>query len=205
MLFSLRGTITHHIEPATIVLDVSGVGFEVYADSDLFHTTGEVQAFVVDIPSEDEHRLYGFLAREKRELFNLLRSVTGIGPKTAMRIISHADAVEMIAAIVSEDVGYLCSLPSIGKRTAERVVLELQNKRKELQKVSEIPDHSNTQNIQLFHQALEGLEALGYPSQQARKVLRSLTHEKDGWTVESLVKAALKQFLDVSPIKGRHT
>ncbi len=205
MLFSLRGAVTHHIEPTTIVIEVSGVGFEVFADSELFHTTGEIFAYVVDIPSEDEHRLYGFVTREKRELFNLLRSVTGIGPKTAMRIITQADAVEMIAAIVSEDIEYLCSLPSIGKRTAERVVLELQNKRKELQKVSEIPEHSNTQNIQLFHQALEGLEALGYPSHQARKVLRSLTLEKEGWTVESLVKAALKQFLDVSPIKDGRT
>lgn len=202
MYYSLTGTIVYQMEPSTIIMEVSGVGYEIHADSDLYSQSGEAIAYVYFVPSEDEHRLYGFTKREKRELFKLLKAVSGIGPKTAMKIISHTDPVEMITAIISEDIDFLCSLPGIGKRTAERLMLELQNKRKELQKVSEIPESAEAEDISLFHQSLEGLEALGYPSQQARKTLRTLMSQRSEWKVETLIKAALKSFLDAGPNNG---
>jgi Holliday junction DNA helicase RuvA len=199
----LKGIITAKAEDNRIVLEVNNVGYEIYSDNELYNCEDEnCKAYVVLVPGEDEFRLYGFKTEEKRKLFNLLRSVSGLGSKSVIKILSSAESVEIIEAISFNDTAFLKSLPGVGKKTAERLVLELKSKMKDISenlKIEETKENEGKiKNIKLFQEAFEGLEALGYSSGKSRQVLRELMGKKEDYTVQQLIKDALKKFLEMN-------
>lgn len=199
----LIGKITEKGEDNRIVLEVNSIGYELFSDNELYHCEDEVcKAFVVLVPGEDEFRLYGFKTDEKRRLFNLLRSVSGLGSKSVIRILASAESVEIVEAISFNDTTFLKSLPGVGKKTAERLVLELKSKMKDFSEtISDSQTEQNEEkikNLKLFQEALEGLEALGYSASKSRQVLRELMEKKDDYTVQQLIKDALKKFLEMN-------
>ena len=198
MIHSIKGKIVERIEGGLIILENHDIGFEIWADKELYDTGDvEVKAFVIFQPSESEWRMYGFLKREKRAFFQLLTTVNGLGAKTAMKILYDASVREIARSILENDLTYLSTLPNVGKKTAERIVLELKSKVKQvLPLLEETQAEGDALDLSLFQQASEALEALGYSSVQSRRVLRELFSEKKQWGMEELIKAALKKFFE---------
>src|SRR6056297_2305693 len=158
----LKGIITSKAEENRIVLEVNNVGYEIYSDNELYNCEEEIcKAYVILVPGEDEFRLYGFKTEEKRRLFNLLRGVSGLGSKSVIRILASAESVEIVEAISFNDTTFLKSLPGVGKKTAERLVLELKSKMKDFSEhLSGLETPQNVdkiKNLNIFQEALEGL------------------------------------------------
>lgn len=199
----LKGRITAKGKENRIVLEVNNIGYELYSDSELYNCEEEVcKAYVVLVPGEDEFRLYGFKTEEKRKLFNMLRSVSGLGSKSVIKILASAESVEIVEAISYNDTTFLKSLPGVGKKTAERIVLELKSKMKDFSESLRIDERNDNEdkikNLKLFQEALEGLEALGYSAGRSRQVLRELMENRDDYTVQQLIKDALKKYLEMN-------
>lgn len=128
MLSAIRGILVH-IDENTAELDVGGVTFEVNVPSTLFvnrpETGSELQLYTYLSVREDDLSLFGFQTREERSLFKMLITVSGIGPKGALQVLSTLRPNDLIAAILSEDAKSIARAPGIGQKTAQKVVLEL--------------------------------------------------------------------------------
>jgi Holliday junction DNA helicase RuvA len=197
MLYSIKGNIIEQGSEGTVILENNGIAYEVWGDKELCESgVREVTVYTVFLPSENEWRLFGFLKKEKRRLFQLLMTVNGLGAKTAMKILFDASVREITRSILENDLTYLSTLPNVGKKTAERIVLELKTKIKTILPFLSLEtetEENNEFDLTVFHQANEALEALGYSPIQSRKVLRELFSEKKNWDLEDILKAALKK------------
>ncbi len=143
---------------------------------------------------EDGHTLYGFLDRSEKKIFLDLVSVSGIGPNTALMMLSTLSATEIQHAIVSEDIRTIQAIKGIGAKTAERILLELRDKiKKDLYLTPSSPALPVTSNNTLRNEALSALTTLGIPRNVAEKSIESiLKREGNGITLEQLIKMALK-------------
>ena len=188
MIEYLRGKILAKDEKG-IVLNIGGVGYRVFLNSKGMKKIGEgddVTLFTYMAVREDAQELYGFLDKEELEFFKLLIGISGVGPKIALNILAVSSIKELKKAIVSEDPGILTMVSGIGKKTAERVVVELKNKVDELGVATEgMGKESNTHG-----EAVEALIELGYNASDARKALLEVDEK---FTVEEKVREALKQ------------
>jgi Holliday junction DNA helicase RuvA len=176
--------------PTEIVVDCAGVGYEVRISLNTFSALGTeeaVKVFTKLIVREDAHLLYGFHTKEEREMFNHLVSVSGIGPNTAMIMLSSLTPEEVANAIQTEDVRTIQSIKGIGAKTAQRVIIDLKDKVLKLSVASEnIPFSHNT----IRFDALNALVSLGFDKKLADKVLDKLATGQE--SVEELIKGALK-------------
>ncbi len=176
--------------PTEIVVDCAGVGYEVRISLNTFSALGTeeaVKVFIKLIVREDAHLLYGFHTKEEREMFNHLVSVSGIGPNTAMIMLSSLTPEEVANAIQTEDVRTIQSIKGIGAKTAQRVIIDLKDKVLKLSVASEnIPFSHNT----IRFDALNALVSLGFDKKLADKVLDKLATGQE--SVEELIKGALK-------------
>src|SRR5215472_15703833 len=128
MISRLRGTVAART-PAGLVLDVGGVGYLVAATPRVTSRVGEEASVETYLHvREDALQLYGFASADERELFELLLGVSGVGPKVALAIVSGSPSAELRRAIVREDTARFEAIPGIGRKTAQRVVLELREK-----------------------------------------------------------------------------
>lgn len=185
--------------PAAAVLDVNGVGYEVRisvntfsALPDLGQTTKLLTHFVV---REDAQLLYGFATEDERELFRLLLSVSGIGPKMAITLLSGMTIPELKRAIREGSVAALSSVSGIGKKTAERVIVELKDKLpREGAKDSGDILHDMSVSDQMVEDAISALIALGYTKQKAKEAVQKILKDGGGkkLTVEEIIRKALK-------------
>lgn len=179
-----------------LIVDVGGVGYRLQIPLSTFYSlpeTGEVRLHVYTQVREDAIHLFGFLTLEEKELFTLLLSVSGVGPKLAVNILSNIPANELRAALYHGDSKRLSAIPGIGKKTSERLVLELQEKVKKLGNAS-IPAHPSraTGNVDnVVDDTISALVNLGYKEVQARKALETL-ELATGTPVEEVLKGALK-------------
>ncbi len=180
MIGYLRGKIIN-TDLKSVVLDVSGVGYKIYTNTSSLSTSKEAEFWTYLAVKENALDLYGFLKKEELDFFELLLSVSGIGPKSAMAILSIASLPNLRKAIATGDTGHLTKVSGIGKKNAEKIVLELKDKIKDLS--GEM--HSLSGDID----ALEALKSLGYSEQESREALKKVTEIKD--TGEK-VKKALK-------------
>lgn len=194
MIASLQGTIAYRGIDHVIV-DVGGVGYRLLIPLSTFYAlpeTGPSRFHVYTHVRDDAILLFGFLSGEEKELFVLLISVSGIGPKLALNILSHIPAPALLAALADGDVKRLSSLPGIGKKTAERLVLELREK---VPKLGARPTNSAplpaTATATSLEDALSALVNLGYKEAQARKILETMEITPDAG-VEEVLKGALK-------------
>lgn len=176
--------------PTEVIIDCGGVGYEVKISLNTFSQIGEVattKLFTKLIVREDAHLLYGFYSKDEREMFNHLISVSGIGPNTAMIMLSSLTPVEVAHAINTEDVRVIQSVKGIGAKTAQRVILDLKGK---VLKFSESVENVSFGNNTNRFDALTALVSLGFEKKSAEKVLEKIDSGSD--SVEQLIKGALK-------------
>ena len=179
-----------------LIVDVGGVGYRVKIPLSSFYSlpeTGEIRLHIFTHVKEDAIHLYGFLTPEEKELFTLLLSVQGIGPKLAVNILSNIPAGELSSALSQGDDKRLAAIPGIGKKTAERLILELREKvQKSDAGTGPLPTATapGDQN-HVLDDALSALVNLGYKEAQAKKALAALQPMADT-TVEEMLKGALK-------------
>ena len=194
MIAYLKGKLVHK-EPTHVVIEVNGIGYLVGIS---LHTFSEIKdredlkLFTYLHVREDAHVLFGFATESEKQMFQLLISVNGVGPSTALVVLSYLTPNELKSAIVNEDTGALQAVKGIGGKTAQRLVLELKDKlRKEaLEETSGIPGMvRNT----LRSEALTALVTLGIGKAAAEKSIDTLLKKSGGAiSLEELVKQALK-------------
>lgn len=195
MIAQLTGELAHR-SPEQIILDVAGVGYRLQIPLSTFYAlpeNGKVQLRVHTHVKEDAIQLFGFLSEPEKDLFVLLISVSGVGPKLAINILSHIPTDELATALCQGDVTRLIAIPGIGKKSAERLVLELQDKATRLALTGSIQTTEKTASVDKnsHEDALSALVNLGYKEPLARKALRSLKIAS-GSPLEEILKAALK-------------
>jgi Holliday junction DNA helicase RuvA len=185
MIAKLRGKI-EYLRDNYAVVDVNDVGYKVYLSVYTFGKVSamkEVDLFIYTYVREDTLALYGFLTLEENEMFELLISISGIGPKASMGILSIATPKTIRTAILNEDPSILTKVSGIGKKTAERVILELKNK------VADMTE-GEKEDVVIDSDAIEALVGMGYSVTEARDALKLVSPEiKD---VGARIKQALK-------------
>ena len=191
MIGSLIGLIKEKT-PSSILLEVNGIGYEIavpLSTSFQLPNVGESAYLLTHlVVREDQHSLYGFATDEERKLFKALIKISGVGAKLAITILSGTNVNGFIQSVVNEDIDALVHLPGIGKKTAERLVVEMKDK------VSEISSDENSlsQNNEnsAVAEAMNALVNLGYKTKDAKTILDKI--ESEGLTVEELIRQALK-------------
>lgn len=170
MIAQLKGTIEHK-DLRFLVLDVSGVGYKVFATSDTIESAkiGEVKKYWIhQVVREDAQDLYGFNTKDDQDFFELLIGISGIGPKTALGILNLATLPTLKRAVVSGDSSYLTKVSGIGKKNAEKIVLELKDK------LIAVFDEEENQSAENHNDSLEALKSLGYSEREAREALKKI-------------------------------
>jgi Holliday junction DNA helicase RuvA len=187
-------------EANLIIVDVGGVGYEVIIPLSTFYDLGEigeeVSLRIYTHVREDVFQLFGFKTVRERELFLLLISVSGIGPKSAITALSGMSADEIIGAIRQNNLARLNSIPGVGKKTAERLVIELRDKIGKLSAVSAeemraegIPQ---TSGDEVYDDAISALVNLGYQRNAAEKALKQAMQEGTEMSVQKLLRRSLQ-------------
>jgi len=195
MIALLTGKIAYKA-PDFIILDVNGVGYRVQIPFSTYYALpAEGSAVSLQIHTsvkEDAINLYGFRTQQEKEIFQLLIGVSGVGPKLANGILSNSEPGELADSLVSGNLTRLSAIPGIGKKTAERLVLELKEKVKKLgmaQPQQEAAPAAAKQGIR--EDVLSALINLGYKESVVEKALAQIRLSEDA-TVESILKQALK-------------
>jgi Holliday junction DNA helicase RuvA len=183
MIGHLKGTLIHQ-DLKSIILDVSGVGYKIHTNTaSLDSQTGKILEFWTYLAvRENALDLYGFSTKEELNFFELLLTVSGIGPKSAMGILSVATIQNLKHAISTGDTSHLTKVSGVGKKNAEKIVLELKDK-------LDGWTSDGTEFVSGDVDALEALKSLGYGEKEAREALKKVTDAKD---TGDKVKKALK-------------
>ncbi len=198
MIALLTGQLAYR-SPEQIIIDVAGVGYRLQIPLSTFYTLpeeGQVKLQVYTHVKEDAINLFGFASTIEKDLFTLLISVSGVGPKLAMTTLSHIPSRDLALALSEGDIPRLVAIPGIGKKSAERLILELQDKAKAYAISAEITATTGTPSKhEDFHRdALSALINLGYKETLARRALMNLPLAPDS-PLEDILKAALQVLL----------
>lgn len=197
MIVFLRGKLVESL-PTQVVIEVNGIGYEVLIPLRTFEKLplppSEVKLLTHLQVKEDGHVLYGFATNDERDLFKLLIThVSGIGPKSALAILSASDPSQFKGAVVSNDLAALSRIKGIGKKTAERMIVELRDK-VGASAAWEAASARNSQSPaeQKITDAVLALVALGFKQVDAAKVVKLVQEKQPGCETETLVREALK-------------
>jgi holliday junction DNA helicase RuvA len=190
MIAHLRGRVLSK-RPSHAVVDVNGVGYEVAISvptfSELPNAGGEVALHIHTHVREDALSLYGFLRPQEKELFERLISVSGIGPKLAITVLSGMQAEKMVAAIRGNDIATLTKIPGIGKKTAERMVLELRDKLESFGVAAAVVSRHSP----MEEDVLSALTNLGYQRAAAERALSSAGKNGGSHSFDQLFRESL--------------
>lgn len=188
MIGHLKGKIISS-KPTQILLDVNGVGYKVGISINTFEKIvdkAEVSLFIHTHVKEDSISLFGFFTESEKEMFELLISISGIGPKIALGLLSGISVESLKEAIEEGNVSRIIAVPGIGRKTAERLVLELRSK------VEDISGGEFTKTQpSIKSEAISALTTLGYNAKVAEKAVRDLLIENQNYSLEDLIKKAL--------------
>lgn len=194
MISYLKGKLAE-ANPVQAIVDVGGIGYIVFIPHRVLEqlpSAGEpVQLHTAFIVREFSHALYGFLSAHERDVFEVLLNISGVGPKLALSLIGHMPLPALQEAISSQDVPTLCRVPGVGKKTAERLIVELKDKLSHLMTfdVSPVAD-PKTRTMQ---EAIFALINLGYTQSAAHKAVKqSLKELPEGSDLPSIITLALK-------------
>jgi Holliday junction DNA helicase RuvA len=185
--------------PTQAIVDVGGVGYEVFiplSSYDKLPAVGQpIRILTHLVVREDAHVLYGFMSAPERDLFRLLvNNVSGIGPKLALAVLSGMSVTNFKSAVVNSDVAALAKISGLGKKTAERIVLELKDKLGVAAAwEAATAAHAPTPEQEQANEAVLALIALGYKQVEAHRTVRELQQKEPGKSAEELVKLALKR------------
>lgn len=197
MIGRLRGIILEK-QPPELVLDVHGVGYELSAPMSTFFNlpaiNDEVTLFTHMVVREDAQLLYAFATERERLLFRSLLKVNGVGAKLALTILSGSDVDTFARSVQEGDTASLTRLPGVGKKTAERLIVEMRDRLKEVSSAMGL-DAIVTDHVKpaagAKSEAVEALVALGYKAAEADKMLRSF--DTEGMNTEQLIRQALQR------------
>lgn len=177
-----------------IVVEAGGIGYKVYMSSSAIATIGEcgnsVKIHTYYYVREDNISLYGFITKEELKLFELLLSVSGIGAKSAISMLSNITPSSFALAVITEDVKKLTELPGIGKKSAQRIILELKDKLKAQETEEDIKIEKPVLSDENTEEAVAALQILGYSKKEIEKVLSKV--EISNLSTEEIIKIALK-------------
>lgn len=201
MIGQVRGIILEK-QPPQLLLDVQGVGYEIDAPMSTFYQLPDVGKeltllthFVV---REDAQHLYGFYTREERQLFRTLLKVNGVGPRLALTILSSVTPEEFVRCVLNNDTMGLVRLPGVGKKTAERLVIEMRDKLADWCGTAQNQQNTFAQAVsstrhQTLQDAISALVALGYKQQEANRTVQKID---DGAAAsEELIRRALREMM----------
>ena len=178
-----------------IVIDINGLGYKVFMSQNNIDTIGElhniIKVFTYVKVREDDISIYGFKTQEELKMFELLISVSGVGAKSALVMLSCIEPSDFAIAVISNDIKVLTKVPGIGNKSAQRIILELKDKLKEEQLEEKLKDSSkktkdNSENI---NEAISGLMVLGYSKKDIEKAFEHL--DIDNLSIEDLIKKGL--------------
>ncbi len=201
MFYYLNGTVSE-IGQSSVILDVGGVGFEVNTSlqtiSDL-KIGNQAKLYISESVGENNYDLYGFSELKEKRFFQLLISVSGVGPKAAISLLSSLRTDSLILAIVNDDIKTLTAAPGIGKKIAQRILLELRDKLgAELPAVSAAADSFVTQNASAVEDravadAIVGLSVLGYSASEVNPIIRRT--DWTGMSADQIIREVLKNMI----------
>ncbi|CEK10962.1 Holliday junction branch migration protein RuvA [Legionella hackeliae] len=195
MIGWLNGQIVDKHQPGKLVVDVNGVGYDVETSLHTFFQLetqpGTIGLHIHTVVREDALQLFGFLDKQERTLFRALIKVNGIGPKIAIAILSSITPHEFIRCIEEQNAPLLTKLPGIGKKTAERLLIEMRDSIKQFSSQVDV-NYSLQQPLlkQEQSEAISALEALGYKQQEAVKVVKKI--DDGNKSCEQLIRQALQ-------------
>ncbi len=192
MITQLKGKLIEK-HPTHLVIECHGVGYEVNISLYTFGQINDVEEIKLYTHlqiREDAHLLYGFITELERAVFRLLISVSGIGTSTARTMLSSLSPKDVQNAILSDDVNKIKTVKGIGLKTAQRAIIELKDKIKNLYGIDEISQKSNNTNKE---ETLSALEVLGYNRRNSEKVIDNLIQSDPESSVETLIKLALNK------------
>ena len=198
MFYHIEGTVTE-LEPNLVVLDCGGVGYALNATMNTvsyIHMGDKVKLYVAEAIGENNFDLYGFYTKGEKRCFELLVSVSGIGPKAALSILSYSTPETLALAIMNDDVKALTVAPGVGKKIAQRVILELKDKMsketagQEIKLPAAVPVTGQNDTMS---DAMAALAVLGYSSVEIAPALKKI--DVTGMSAEEIIKAVLKQMV----------
>ena len=201
MIAQLSGKLLHK-EPNSAIIDIGGVGYEVIIPLSTFYELGDlgsdVSLKVHTHVREDALQLFGFWTPREKELFLKLTSVSGVGPKLGITMLSGMPAAELINAITTNDLVKLTSIPGVGRKTAERVVVELREKLASMAVESREADRVAARELGAGETAVRddtiaALMALGYPKAISERAVSFALREEGERTIEAVLKRALRR------------
>ncbi len=198
MFYHIEGTVTE-LEPNLVVLDCGGVGYALNATMNTvsyIHMGDKVKLYVAEAIGENNFDLYGFYTKGEKRCFELLVSVSGIGPKAALSILSYSTPETLALAILNDDGKALTVAPGVGKKIAQRVILELKDKMsketagQEIKLPAAVPVTGQNDTMS---DAMAALAVLGYSSAEIAPALKKI--DVTGMSAEEIIKAVLKQMV----------
>ena len=203
MISFIRGLVADTTENS-VILEAGGIGYEIFMTGSSIEqasrSEGEVKIHTYFHVREDAMQLYGFLSRDDLEMFRLLLNVNGIGPKAALGVLAGLTADELRFAVLSDDIKTISRAPGIGKKTAQKLILELRDKL-DLEDAFEqklanqaAADTAETAGDSQLQEAVQALVALGYPNTDALRAVKKV-EGAETMDVETLLKAALKKMI----------
>ena len=199
MIAFLRGRVVEK-QPNKVIVDIQGVGYEVFVPLSTYYEIGEVQAEIAlriyTHVREDALQLYGFLTDLERQLFERLIGISGIGPKLAIAVLSGMEPRDLVIAVQGGNVARLTGIPGVGKKTAERIVLELKDRLAQMAApavAGEPPAAAGAERLR--GDLLSALQNLGYHRPQAEKAIDSILTTLGEPTFERALKSALRELM----------
>ena len=202
MIGRLRGTLLEKRAPY-LLIEAAGVGYEVEAPMSVFYRlpelAEEITIYTHFVVREDAQLLYGFSEARERELFRTLIKVNGVGPKLGLALLSGMESADFVRCVKNGDSATLVKLPGVGKKTAERLIVELKDKLANWQTPTAEGDASTQGQVvarpteDVKQEAISALIALGYKSQEASKVVGLV--KADGLSSEQLIRQALRSMI----------
>ncbi|MBW2311798.1 MAG: Holliday junction branch migration protein RuvA [Deltaproteobacteria bacterium] len=197
MIAYLSGTLLSK-NPQSLVVDINGVGYQIFIPLSTFYQLPDerekVSLHIYTHVREDTLRLFGFQTEMEKKVFLLLISVSGIGPRVALNILSGMGFEELLSAIVRADSDRISSIPGVGKKTSQRITLELKEKASKLVGGIEIALEQKVEirDKEIYEDALSALINLGYPNKAAKRAIQIALDKDQEMNIETLLKEALR-------------
>jgi len=180
----------------SMIVDVNGIGYEIYASfktMSIINNNDEVDLFIHTLVREDAIRLYGFMSKEEKVIFEKLISISNIGPKVAIAILSKFSPQDFIKFIDEQELGIIAQVPGIGEKTAKRLIVELKDKI-DFKIVFEGKFKPDIANKKILSDAKNALSSLGFSAKEIDLILNDyLEQNKDNILLEDIIKFALKR------------
>lgn len=195
MIEFVAGTIDY-VEDTYVAVEQGGIGYQIFVSHPTRFTEQEtVRLYTHQVVREDLLQLYGFLSREERDLFRLLLDVSGIGPKAGLAIMASQSPKQFVQAIHQENLKILTQIPGIGKKTAQRMIIELRDKLVKQPKFATIdsPSSVTTEERTVSEEVIAALVGLGYNEKEAQTFVQIVAQEQNSpQTIEDWIKRALQ-------------